>query len=198
MQRRLTLRIKNPNELLQIYSDSSWGDDPQDRTSQSGYLCFLFGSLISWNSCKQRCVTYSSTEAELNPLVDSFHEGLWLKALLMEIWNIQMDATNHLIDDPDLNEQLMMSEEDFKLKMKNEHLIDNKGLDDKVKKFGSNPKTRHIDLKTKGIRQEVKHKSIRINLIKTTEMLADALTKAAPKSSILNLTQEIDPDFSVT
>lgn len=109
-----------------------------------------------------------------------------------------MDATNHLIDDPDLNEQLMMSEEDFKLKMKNEHLIDNKGLDDKVKKFGSNPKTRHIDLKTKGIRQEVKHKSIRINLIKTTEMLADALTKAAPKSSILNLTQEIDPDFSVT
>ncbi|KNZ59059.1 hypothetical protein VP01_1807g1 [Puccinia sorghi] len=77
-----------------------------------------------------------------------------------------------------------MSEKDFEIKFTNEHLIDNKGLDDKVKKFGSNPKTRHIDLKTKGIRQEVKHNNIRISLIKTTDMIADALTKAAAKPSI--------------
>ncbi|KNZ50585.1 hypothetical protein VP01_433g9 [Puccinia sorghi] len=192
---KLTLEIRKPNELLQIYSDASWGDDPQDRTSQSGYLCFLFGTLISWNSCKQRSVTYSSTEAELNPLVDAFHEGIWLKALLAEIWNIQLDAANHLIDDEDLNERLMMSDEDFKQKFSNEHLIDNKGLDDKVKKFGSNPKTRHIDLKTKGIRQEVKHNTIRIKLINTADMKADALTKSASKISILNLTQSIDPSF---
>ncbi|KNZ60951.1 hypothetical protein VP01_1477g3 [Puccinia sorghi] len=128
---KLTLEIKHPNQLLQIYSDASWGDDPQDRTSQSGHLCFLFGSLISWNSSKQRCVTYSSTEAELNPLVDAFHEGIWLKALLAEMWHIQLDAATHLIDDPDLLEQLMISEEEFNLKFTNEHLIDNKGLDDK-------------------------------------------------------------------
>ncbi|KNZ44116.1 hypothetical protein VP01_94g3 [Puccinia sorghi] len=194
---KLTLEIKKPNQLLQIYSDASWGDDPQDRTSQSGYICFLFGSIISWNSSKQRSVTYSSTEAELNPLVEAFHEGVWLKALLAEIWNIQLDAANHIIDDPTLNEQLMMSDEEFKLKFCNEHLIDNKGLDDKVKKFGSNPKTRHIDLKTKGLRQEVKHQNIRIQLIKTTEMIADALTKPASKTSIQFLTQSIDSDFSI-
>ncbi|KNZ45087.1 hypothetical protein VP01_84g2 [Puccinia sorghi] len=195
MDLKLTLEIKEPAELLNIYSDASWGDDPQDRTSQSGYVCFLFGSIISWNSSKQRCVTYSSTEAELNPLVDSFHEGIWLKALLAEIWNIQMDAANHLIDNEELNERLMMTDEEFKIKFLNKHLIDNKGLDDKVKKFGSNPKTRHIDLKTKGIRQEVKHKNIQIKLISTEEMRADALTKAAPKSSVLNLSEYIDPDF---
>ncbi|KNZ52982.1 hypothetical protein VP01_337g9 [Puccinia sorghi] len=89
---KLTLKIKEPNQLLQIFSDASWGNNPQDCTSQSGYLCFLFGTLISWNSSKQRLVTYSSTEAELNPLVDSFHEGIWLKALLAEIWNIQIDS----------------------------------------------------------------------------------------------------------
>lgn len=88
-----------------------------------------------------------------------------------------------------------MSEEEFNLKFTNEHLIDNKGLDDKVKKFGTNPKTRHIDLKTKGIRQEVKHNTIRISLIKTTEMIADALTKAASKSSISILSNAIDNDF---
>ncbi|KNZ51735.1 hypothetical protein VP01_3835g2 [Puccinia sorghi] len=82
---KFTLKIKEPNQLLQIFSNASWGDDPKDRTSQSGYLCFLFGTPISWNSSKQRLVTYSSTEAELNPLVDSFHEGIWLKALLAEI-----------------------------------------------------------------------------------------------------------------
>ncbi|KNZ43825.1 hypothetical protein VP01_982g3 [Puccinia sorghi] len=192
---KLTLEISKPDQLLQIYSDASWGDDPKDRTSQSGHLSFLFGSIISWNSSKQRCVTYSSTEAELNPLVDAFHEGIWLKALLAEIWNIQLDAATHLIDDPDLCERLMMSEEEFQLKFSNEHLIDNKGLDDKVKKFGSNPKTRHIDLKTKGIRQEVKNKNIRISLIKTTDMIADALTKAASRFSISFLSQAIDSDF---
>jgi hypothetical protein len=31
---KLTLQTKNPDQLLQIYSDASWGDDPQDRTSQ--------------------------------------------------------------------------------------------------------------------------------------------------------------------
>ncbi|KNZ56079.1 uncharacterized protein VP01_24g5 [Puccinia sorghi] len=94
---KLTLSIKEPTQLLQIFSNASWGDDPQDRTSHS----------------KQRSITYSSTEAELNPLVESFHEGIWLKALLAELWNIQLDSANHLINDPDLNEQLMMSEEEI-------------------------------------------------------------------------------------
>ncbi|KNZ51338.1 hypothetical protein VP01_3998g1 [Puccinia sorghi] len=89
----------------------------------------------------------------------------------------------------------MMTEKKFKMNFSNKHLIDNKGLDDKVKKFGSNPKTRHIDLKTKGIRQEFKHQTIRITLIKTSDMIADALTKAASKTSIQILLSAIDPDF---
>jgi hypothetical protein len=108
---KLTLEIKHPNQLLKIYSDASWGDDPETRNSQSGYLCYLFGSLISWNSCRQHNVTYSSTEAELNPLVDSFHEGSWLKALLSDILNLQVNAANHYIDDCKLNKRLMMTEE---------------------------------------------------------------------------------------
>ncbi|KNZ55415.1 hypothetical protein VP01_2688g1 [Puccinia sorghi] len=192
---KLTLQIQQPSQLLEIYSDASWADDPQHRTSQSGYLCYLFGSPVSWNSCRQHNVTYSSTEAELNPLVDAFHEGTWLKALLSDIWDIQVDAASHYIDDPELNEKLLMTDEEFFQKYSNSHYIDNKGLDDKLKKFGSNPKTRHIDLKTKGIRQEVKAKSINIILIRTFDMLADALTKPAQKSSINNLIKTVDPSF---
>ncbi|KAI7962507.1 hypothetical protein MJO28_000601 [Puccinia striiformis f. sp. tritici] len=193
---KLTLEIRKPDQLLEIYSDATWGDDPTDRTSQSGYLCYLFGTLISWNSCRQHNVTYSSTEAELNPLVDSFHEGTWLKALLSDIWNIQIDAATHFIDDQELYDRLMMNEIEFKEKFANSHYIDNKGLDDKLKKFGSNPKTRHIDLKTKGIRQELKNKNIKIILVRTFDMLADALTKAASKSSVLDLTKTVDPSFT--
>lgn len=192
---KLTIQIKELNQLLQIFSDASWGDGPQDHTSQSGYLCFLFGTLISWNSCKQRSITYSSTKAELDPLVESFHEGVWLKAALAEMWNIQMTVANHLINDPELLERLMMTDKEFEEKYTTEHLIDNKGLNDKVKHFGSNPKTRHINLKTKGMCQEFKCQNMRVTLIGTYEMVADALTKAATKASIHNLVECINPDF---
>ncbi|KNZ48489.1 hypothetical protein VP01_562g1 [Puccinia sorghi] len=151
-------------------------------------------TLIPWNSSKQQSITYSSTEAELNPLLDSFHKGIWLKALLAEIWDIQIDSANHFIDSPEIEDRLMMSDNEFKEKFCNKHLIDNKGLDDKVTKFESNPKIWHIDLKMKGRRQEVKHQNIRITLIRTSDMVADALTKPASRSSIENLTNCIDSD----
>lgn len=107
---KLTLEIKQPSQFLDISSNASWGNDPKHRTSQSGYICYLFGSVVSWNSSRQHNVTYSFTEAELNPLVDSFHKGTWLKALLSDIWDIQVDAANHYIDDADLNECLLMDD----------------------------------------------------------------------------------------
>ncbi|KNZ53813.1 hypothetical protein VP01_3129g1, partial [Puccinia sorghi] len=137
---KFTIYPVEPNQFLSIFSDATWGDDPDSRTSQSSYLCYLFGSLILWNSCRQRSITYSLTEAELNPL-------------------------------------LTVDDKTFKEKYCTNHLIDNKGLNDKLKKFGSNSKTRHINLRTKGLRQEIKSKNIKITLVKTHEMIADALTK---------------------
>ncbi|KNZ56373.1 hypothetical protein VP01_2418g1 [Puccinia sorghi] len=92
--KEFTIDPVRPTEFLSIYSDATWGDNPDSRTSQSGYLCDLFGSLISWNSCKQCSITYSSTEAELNPLVESFHEGVWLKSLINKTWEIQIESQN--------------------------------------------------------------------------------------------------------
>ena len=91
-----------------------------------------------------------------------------------------------------------MTDEEFTKKFAKTHNIDNKGLDNKLKRFGSNPKTQHINLKTKGICQEVKHKTIKINLIWTFDMLANALTKFAFKSSVYNLVKTIDPSFPIT
>jgi hypothetical protein len=44
---------------VKIYSDSDWAGDTNDRISFSGSLAFLNGSLIGWNSRKQRSVALS-------------------------------------------------------------------------------------------------------------------------------------------
>ncbi|KNZ51365.1 hypothetical protein VP01_3983g1 [Puccinia sorghi] len=104
-------------------------------------------------------------------------------AVIKEVWNIQMDSANHFIDDPNLQERLMMSNEDFNEKFSNLHLINNKGLNDKIKKFG--------------IRKQVKYKNIQISMIRTDEIIAESLTKASPKSSILFLAKAINPSVSI-
>ncbi|KNZ54549.1 hypothetical protein VP01_2917g2 [Puccinia sorghi] len=151
----LTIYPVKPSEFLSIYSDPTWGDDPDSRTSQSGYLCYLFGSLISWNSFRQHSIAYSSSEAEINPLVKLFHEGVWLKALINEMWNLQIE----------------------------------------LKKFGSNSKTRHIGLRTKGRCQEIKTKNIKITLVKTQDMIADAITKPTSIKPLKNLIKTVDLTF---
>ncbi|KNZ53775.1 hypothetical protein VP01_3139g3 [Puccinia sorghi] len=193
---KFTIYPTKPTEFLSIYSDATWGDDPDCRTSQSGYLCYIFGSLFSWNSCRQCSITYSSTKAELNPLVESFHKGAWLKALINEVWNLQIESAAHFIDDEELNQQLTVDDKTFKELYCTNHLIDNKGLNDKLKKFRSNSKNRHIDVRTKGLRQEIKNKNIKITLVKTQDMIADALTKPTSIGPLRNLIKTVDSSFA--
>lgn len=150
---------------MRFNSDSTWGDVPNSCVSQLGYLCYLHGLLISWSSARQRCVTYSSTKAKLDPLVDSFQEGVWLKAVISDLWVLNGGSASHFVDNASLHSCLTINDKDFKAISQNVNYIDNKGLDDKLKKFGSNPKTQHIDLKTKGLCQEVKNATIKIVLI---------------------------------
>ncbi|KNZ54048.1 hypothetical protein VP01_3062g2 [Puccinia sorghi] len=193
---KFTINPVKPSEFFSIFSNATWGNDPDSRTFQSGYLCYLFGSLVSWNSCRQLSITYSSTKAELNPLVESFHEGLWLKALINEMWHLQIESASHFIDDPELIQQLTVDNKTFKERYCTNDLIDNKGLNDKLKKFGTNSKTRHIDLRTKCFCQEIKNKNIKITLFQTQDMTADALTKPTSIEPLKNLTKTIDPDFN--
>lgn len=111
------------------------------------------------------------------------------------MWKIQIDSAAHFIDDKELNFQLTSDDKTFKELFCTNHLIDNKGLNDKLKKFGSNSKTRHIDLRTKGLRQEIKNNNIKISLIKTQDMIADALTKPTSIVPLKNLVRTIDPEF---
>lgn len=61
MQFSLSLSPKadDPNSLV-FYSEATWGSDLQDRTSQSGSICFWKSCPIIWNSKKQKLICMSS------------------------------------------------------------------------------------------------------------------------------------------
>ncbi|KNZ57600.1 hypothetical protein VP01_2117g1 [Puccinia sorghi] len=65
--------------------------------------------------------------------------------------------------------------------------VDNCGLLEKLKKFGSNSKTKHLDIKIKNRRDKFSKKEIDVKLIFSEDMIADSLSKAAPHSSVRKL-----------
>ena len=51
------------------FTDADWASDETDCHSISGYVFFMFSSLVSWSAVKQRTTALSSTEAEYMALV---------------------------------------------------------------------------------------------------------------------------------
>ena len=68
--------------------------------------------------------------------------------------------------------------------------IDNKGLLEKLKNFGSNSKTKHLDIKIKSLREKFKEKFIDVELISSKDMIADSLSKAEPHDSVKKLQEK--------
>jgi hypothetical protein len=71
--------------VFQIYSDASFGDDSQTRRSSNGYVFKLYRGAIDWQSCKQRSVATSTTEAELNAISTAARAALWWKRIFEQL-----------------------------------------------------------------------------------------------------------------
>ncbi|KNZ46165.1 hypothetical protein VP01_74g8 [Puccinia sorghi] len=129
------------SNTLKHFTDATWADDLETRLSRSGSICFWKACPVAWNSKKQRNITMSSTEAELNALSDGVQENKWIKFLVEELWNEGINPT--------------------------QFHIDNQGLLEKLKNFGSNSKTKHLDIKMKLLRDMKKNNEILVTLIPT-------------------------------
>lgn len=70
---------------LTCYTDASWGDNPDDRQSKSGFCLFLKGNFVSWGSKKQQVVACSSTKVEYKGLAHSTTKVIWIESLLKEL-----------------------------------------------------------------------------------------------------------------
>jgi hypothetical protein len=78
---------------LQGYADADCARSAVDRKSTSG-CCFTLGSaMVSWCSRKQSFVELSTVEEEYIALSIAVREGVWLRKLLTDLFDHEMDPT---------------------------------------------------------------------------------------------------------
>ena len=78
---------------LEGYVDSYWVGNAIDRKSTSG-CCFSMGlGVISWFSRKQSSVALSTAEAEYVVACSTSCEAVWLRKLLSDLFDLQLNAT---------------------------------------------------------------------------------------------------------
>ena len=82
----------NQKIKLEGYVDSDWAGSAIDRKRTSA-CCFSMGlGVISWFSRKKSCVALSTAEAEYVAACSASCEVVWLRKLLSNLFNLQLDA----------------------------------------------------------------------------------------------------------
>ena len=70
------------------YIDSDWAGSVSNQKSTSS-CCFSLGStVVSWFSRKQKSVALSSVEAEYMAVSQASCEALWLRKLMVDLFNM--------------------------------------------------------------------------------------------------------------
>jgi hypothetical protein len=138
--------------VLVGYSDADYAGDPNTRRSTSGYLFIFNGAAITWSSRKQPIVALSTMQSEYIAASDSTREAVWLRRLLDNLGESQIEPTCLHCD--------------------NESAI---GL-------AYNPLahkgSKHIEVRYHYIREQVADGTIDVEYVDTKNQLADVLTKA--------------------
>lgn len=80
----LQYKGESSERIIGCDSDASW-DSTKDAKSFTGLLVYRNGDLVHWRSKKQSITALSSTESELEAIVDGTKEVVWTYNLLSEI-----------------------------------------------------------------------------------------------------------------
>lgn len=75
------------------FSDSDWAGGKGTRRSTTDYVVFYGGGAVCWVSRRQSCVTLSTMEAEDVALAEACQEVVWLRRLLEDFGEEQVEAT---------------------------------------------------------------------------------------------------------
>ncbi|MBW0589512.1 hypothetical protein O181_129227 [Austropuccinia psidii MF-1] len=72
----LEIGLQRQEEGLKMYVDVNWGGEAS--RSQHGFIGFLWGSPVAWNSRRQTCVASSTCQAEYMALSFAARAGMWI------------------------------------------------------------------------------------------------------------------------
>jgi Reverse transcriptase (RNA-dependent DNA polymerase)/gag-polypeptide of LTR copia-type/GAG-pre-integrase domain/Integrase core domain len=148
---KLTYNAKGDSTLFG-YCDSDYASCVDSRRSVTGYVFFLCGGAISWQSRKQPTVASSSVEAEYMACAHATKEAIWWRTLLSNLGKKIPNATTIYTD--------------------------SQGAIALAKNPTHHPKTKHIDVQYHFIRETIARKVIHLDYMPTTDMVADVLTKS--------------------
>jgi hypothetical protein len=155
-----------------IASDAAYADNTVDRKSSHGYMMKLFGGAVAWRASKQTTVTLSTTEAELVAVSETAREGIFLSRLLKGLGKKLQQVPSISLPVVDCDNRQTVG-----LLMK-----ENAPL---------NTRLRHIDINQHWLRQEVQLGHIQVRWVKTTDMIADGLTKSYTRQQMQHFREVI-------
>ena len=162
-----TTGVDAPDFVLSGYSDSDWGGDQLTRCSTLGFLIYLNGNLVHWNSQRQKSVTLSSTESEYVALNTLVKELTWFQLLLNELFGV------HLI-----SHDIVLTDNEAAQFWCNNPRVDHQ-------------RAKHVYIKYKYVKQQVNDGNITVGHIGTKDMLADILTKQLSTPIFIDLRNRI-------
>jgi hypothetical protein len=159
----LTFNPGTEEEPLSAMVDADWGGCTETRRSTTGYLSFVFGSLVGWRSKRQPTVALSTMEAELMAECDVTKRLLWLRRLLKDL-SIQTDGPTTI-------------------------LCDNQGAIQASANPGQHDRRKHINIRAKFVLENVRSKNVVFRYVPTEDNTADMLTKSLDKVKVEKLSR---------
>ncbi|CAL9026855.1 unnamed protein product [Prunus brigantina] len=143
---------KEKKAMLVGYCDSDWSGCEDDMRSTSGYAFHLGSGVFSWASVKQSSVALSTAEAEYVSAAEATAQAVWLRFVLSDFGEEQVEATPILCD--------------------------NTSAIAITKNPVHHHKTRHINRRFHFIRDALQNGEIDLLYCRTGEQNADIFTKA--------------------
>src|SRR3954466_4462799 len=150
---------------VEVYTDADWAGSRDDRKSTSGYCSFVGGNLVTWRSKKQNVVARSSAEAEYRALALGVSEAMWIRKLMTELQLLQ--------DGP-----VML-------------YCDNKAAIDIANNPVQHDRTKHIEIDRQFIREKLDFRIICLPFVKSSNQLADVLTKGLSPGPFIGITSKM-------
>ena len=162
---------EKPN--LQGYSDSDYASDKTDRRSILGYIFTLGGGPISWISKKQKSIATSTMEAEYMAMNACAKKAQFLAQIIRDMgqhsligdkpWNVQISENQKFAIGSPIRPVRLFGDNQASLSL--------------VKERQTHDRAKHIDVAYHYIRELYEKGRISVQYVRTTDMLADGLTK---------------------